>query len=219
MCLKRGIFVLAMKKYGLQSAEYIKCLFIDYLLSRSKELIIGNELMYGIKRKVVDLVVLQNKKITAVEIKSDSDNLSRLIEQISEYKKIFDYVLIITTEKHASRISEIASSEVGIYVFKEDLSLKKFRNPRIQSKKDKIEMLYSINAKYLCKLEGFTLSKYDTDEIRMKYAKRRISSIQEILLIYLIQKYKERFNLFMNERGLITHIEDLGLLSSSFQIE
>ena len=55
--------------------------------------------MYGIKRKVVDLVVLQNKKIIAVEIKSDSDNLSRLEEQISEYKKIFDYVLIITTEK------------------------------------------------------------------------------------------------------------------------
>ena len=208
-----------MKKYGLQSAEYIKCLFIDYLLSRSKELIIGNELMYGIKRNVVDLVVLQNKKITAVEIKSDSDNLSRLEDQISEYKKIFDYVLIVTTEKHASRISEIASSEVGIYVFKENLSLKKFRNPHIQRKKDKIEMLYSINAKYLCKLEGFTLSKYDTDEIRMKYAKRRISSIQEILLIYLIQKYKGRFNLFMNERGLITHIEDLSLLSSSFQIE
>ncbi len=219
MCSKRGTFVLAMKKYGLQSAEYIKCLFIDYLLSRSKELIIGNELMYGIKRKVVDLVVLQNKKIIAVEIKSDSDNLSRLEEQISEYKKIFDYVLIITTEKHASRISEIVPSEIGIYVFKENLLMKKFRNPRIQRNKDKVEMLYSINAKYLCKLEGLTLSKYDTDEIRLKYAKRRTSSIQEILLMYLTQKYKERFTLFMNERGLLTHIEDLSLLSSSFQIE
>ena len=208
-----------MKKYGLQSAEYIKCLFIDYLLSKSKELIIGNELMYGIKRKVVDLVVLQNKKIIAVEIKSDSDNLSRLEEQISEYKKIFDYVLIITTEKHASRISEIVPSEIGIYVFKENLLMKKFRNPRIQRSKDKVEMLYSINAKYLCKLEDLALSKYDTDEIRLKYAKRRTSSIQEILLMYLTQKYKERFTLFMNERGLLTHIEDLSLLSSSFQIE
>ena len=40
MCYKRSIFVLTMKKYGLQSAEYIKCLFIDYLLLKSKELII-----------------------------------------------------------------------------------------------------------------------------------------------------------------------------------
>lgn len=103
--------------------------------------------------------------------------------------------------------------------FKENLLMKKFRNPRIQRNKDKVEMLYSINAKYLYKLEGFTLSKYDTDEIRLKYAKRRTSSIQEILLMYLTQKYKERFTLFMNERGLLTHIEDLSILSSSFQIE
>lgn len=51
--------------------------------------------MYGVKRKVVDLVVLKDDKIIAVEIKSDSDNLKRLEEQILEYKKIFDYVLTI----------------------------------------------------------------------------------------------------------------------------
>lgn len=219
MYTKSGIFVLEMKKYGLQSAEYIKCLFIDYLLSRSKELIIGNEFMYGIKRKVVDLVVLRNNKIIAVEIKSDSDNLRRLEEQISEYKKIFDYVVIVTTERHINRISEIASSGVGIYFFKDNLIMQVFRNPYVQKNKDKIEMLYSIKAKYLYKLEGFSLSKYNADEIRQKYAKRGISNIQEILLMYLTQKYKERFAHFMNERGLFTHIEDLSLLSSSFQIE
>lgn len=208
-----------MKKDGLQSAEYIKCLFIDYLLSTSKELIIGNELMYGIKRKVVDLVVIQNNKIIAIEIKSDNDNLCRLEEQISEYKKIFDYVLIVTTEKHINRICKIVPSEVGIYIFNKNNLLRKYRNPRIQRKKDKIEMLYSINAKYLYKLESFPQSKYDADEIRQVYAKRRISNIQEILLTYLAQKYKERYALFKSERGLLTHIEDLSILSSSFQIE
>lgn len=208
-----------MEKYGLQSAEYIKCLFIDYLLSRSKELIIGNELMYGIKRKVVDLVVIQDHKIIAVEIKSDSDNLCRIEEQISEYKKIFDYVLIVTTEKHINRICEIVSSEVGVYFFNENFLLKKCKNPRVEKKKDKVEMLYSINAKYLYRLEGFPPSKYDADEIRQVYAKRRISHIQEILLTYLTQKYKDRYALFKSERGTLTHIEDLSLLSSSFQIE
>lgn len=84
-----------MKRYGLNSAEYIKCLFIDFLLSKGEDQIIGNEFMYGVKRKVVDLVVLKDDKIIAVEIKSDSDNLKRLEEQILEYKKIFDYVLTI----------------------------------------------------------------------------------------------------------------------------
>lgn len=208
-----------MRQYGLNSADYIKCLFIDYLLSNKNEFVIGNELMYGIKRKVVDLVVLQNKKIIAVEIKSDNDNLNRLNDQISEYRKIFDYVLIVTTEKHIDQISKIAPLGVGIYLFKENLSLKIFRNPRIQRNKDKNEMLYSINAKYLSKLEGISLSKCNADEIRQRYAKKRISCIQEILLMYLTQKYKEKFTLFMNERGLLTHIEDLSILSSSFQIE
>lgn len=208
-----------MTKYGLQSAEYIKCLFIDYLLSKSTELIIGNELMYGVKRKVVDLVVLQNNKIIAVEIKSDNDNLNRIEEQVSEYKKIFDYVWIVTTEKHVNKICEIVPSDIGIYVCKENRPLKKFRNSHIQRNKDKIEMLYSINAKYLCQLEGGNSSKYNTDEIRQQYAKRRISNIQKILFGYLILKYQERFILFLNERGTLTHIEDLSLLSSPLHIE
>lgn len=77
-----------MKLFGLNSAEYIKCKFIDFMLSKNYELIIGNELMYGIKRKLVDLVVLKNNKIFAIEIKSNNDNLNRLKEQIEEYKKV-----------------------------------------------------------------------------------------------------------------------------------
>ena len=137
-----------MKKYGLNSAEYIKCLFIDFLLSKGENLIIGNEFMYGIKRKVVDLVVLKNDKIIAVEIKSNSDNLKRLEEQILEYKKIFDYVLIVATEKHINKICEVTSSSIGVYVIKNNLVINKIRSPHIQRNKDKTEMLFSINAKY-----------------------------------------------------------------------
>ena len=186
-----------MKRYGLNSAEYIKCLFIDFLLSKGEDQIIGNEFMYGVKRKVVDLVVLKDDKIIAVEIKSDSDNLKRLEEQILEYKKIFDYVLIVATEKHINKI----------------------HSPHIQRNKDKTEMLYSINAKYLCKLNHYNLRKYNADEVRYLYKKRRISNIQEILLKYIMKKYKERYCLFISERGAQTHIEDLCILSSSFQIE
>lgn len=208
-----------MKKYGLNSAEYIKCLFIDFLLSKGENLIIGNEFMYGIKRKVVDLVVLKNDKIIAVEIKSNSDNLKRLEEQILEYKKIFDYVLIVATEKHINKICEVTSSSIGVYVIKNNLVINKIRSPHIQRNKDKTEMLFSINAKYLRKLNHYNLRNYNADEVRNMYKKRRISNIQEILRKYIIKKYKERYCLFINERGVQTHIEDLCILSSSFQIE
>lgn len=208
-----------MKEYGLNSAEYIKCLFIDFLLSKEEDLIIGNEFMYGIKRKVVDLVVLKNDKIVAIEIKSDSDNLKRLEEQILEYKKIFDYILIVTTEKHINRVCEVTPSSIGIYVVKNNLIINKIHSPLVQRDKDKTEMLYSINAKYLSKLAHYNLRKYNADVVRDMYKKRRISNIQEILIKYIIKKYKERYYLFISERGIQTHIEDLCLLSSSFQIE
>ena len=35
----------------------------------------------------------------------------------------------------------------------------------------------------------------------------------------IFKKFKERYCLFINERGVQTHIEDLCILSSSFQIE
>ncbi len=208
-----------MKLFGLNSAEYIKCKFIDFMLSKNYELIIGNELMYGIKRKLVDLVVLKNNKIFAIEIKSNNDNLNRLKEQIEEYKKVFNYVLIVTTEKFKNRILNTVSSDIGIYIIEADFSLHKIRSPRIQNERNKIEILYSINAKFLSRIGNYSLQKYNADEIRLLYAKKRISYIQEILLTYLTEKYKDRFNLFMRDRGIQTHIDDLEILSSSFQIE
>lgn len=208
-----------MKLFGLNSAEYIKCKFIDFMLSKNYELIIGNELMYGIKRKLVDLVVLKNNKIFAIEIKSNNDNLNRLKEQIEEYKKVFNYVLIVTTEKYKDRILNTVSSDIGIYIIGADFSLQKIRSPRIQNDRNKIEILYSINARFLSKIGNYSIQKYNADEIRLLYAKKRISYIQEILLTYLTEKYKDKFNLFMRDRGIQTHIEDLEILSSSFQIE
>ena len=71
----------------------------------------------------------------------------------------------------------------------------------------------------LLSLNHYNLRKYNADEVRYLYKKRRISNIQEILLKYIMKKYKERYCLFISERGAQTHIEDLCILSSSFQIE
>ena len=80
-------------------------------------------------------------------------------------------------------------------------------------------MLYSINAKFLMKLEKIATKSYDSDSIRLFYAKKRISFIQEILILYWKLKYRDKFKLFLDERGEISNIEDLSILSSSFQIE
>lgn len=208
-----------MKEYRLDSADFIKCLFIDFLLSRNEDLIIGNEVMYGTKRKVVDLINIHNEKITAIEIKSNNDNLNRIQDQVEEYKKIFNFVIIVTTSKFKDKILEHTSNDVGIYIVNDDLSISLIRRPMVQKKRIKLEMLYSINTKYLIK-QGYTSCKTcDSDGIRLLYAKKRISFIQEILVSYWRLKYQHKFKQFLDERGKLSNIEDLSILSSSFQIE
>ena len=209
-----------MEKYGLNSANFIKCLFIDFLLSIEKNIIIGNEVMYGTKRKVVDLINIQCGKITAIEIKSNSDNLNRIQEQVEEYKKIFNFVIIVTTSKFKDKILNNTTNDVGVYIINNDLSISIIRKPTTQKKRDKLEMLYSINAKFLMKIENISRKLYDSDRIRLLYAKKRISLIQEILISYWKLKYQDKFKLFLDERGELSNIEDLSILSSSsFQIE
>lgn len=209
----------SMKQYGLNSADYIKCVFIDHLLSLDRQMIIGNELMYGINRKLVDLVIIQDNRTTAIEIKSDGDNLCRLENQISEYRKIFNYVIVVSTSKFRSKLLESLPRDVGIYIVSENRVITKLRAPHIQKSNDKTQMLYSINAQYLKRIGGDSLKKYNADDIRKLYAKKSVSFIQETLIKYWTTKFNKKYKLFLEERGAQTHIEDLGVLSSPLHIE
>ena len=46
------------KPYPSPSAESIKAIIIDWLLNRHTNILIGNEIMYGSSRKVVDLLAI-----------------------------------------------------------------------------------------------------------------------------------------------------------------
>ena len=92
-----------MKTFDISSADFIKCKFIDFLSTESITCI-GNEVMYGINKKVADLVYLKDGKIYAVEIKAKNDNLLKLESQVANYRAVFDYVVIVATENHIKQI-------------------------------------------------------------------------------------------------------------------
>ena len=76
-------------------AVELKAKFIDYILEQTQDITIGNEWTFGTNRSLVDLVLLSESSLTAVEIKSDRDRLDRLPEQIANYKLIFDFVYVL----------------------------------------------------------------------------------------------------------------------------
>lgn len=193
------------------SAEKIKASVIDWLISSQNDIIIGNEVMYGTKRKVVDLLAIVNNQTFAIEIKSASDNLNRLSEQIQEYCKIFDKILIISSPSHKQRISSLISKGVGLYVI--DKNITKVQSPLLNHHQDKLEMLYSISSVYLKKL--YPQYKFlNSDEIRLILSREKKTFIHQLLLSFYQQRFSERFRFFMNERGIKTLVDDIPTLSS-----
>lgn len=198
------------------SAEYIKAAVIDWLISRHPSIIIGNEVMYGSSRKVVDLLAIIDNKTVAIEIKSDSDNLNRLPEQIIEYNKIFDKVIIISAPSHLNNITQLISKGIGLYVI--DKSIKKIQTSLINHNLDKLEMLYSISSVFL-KKNYPNLKNLNADELRSHLSKKGKSEIHQVLISFYQQRLSERFRFFLNERGEYTLVDDIPTLSSLTRIE
>ena len=77
--------------------------------------IIVDELNIPITKSRIDIAVV-NGHLHGFEIKSDRDTLSRLPHQIEGYTKVFDYLTVVTENKHHKKIMELIPDWVGIKV-------------------------------------------------------------------------------------------------------
>ena len=174
--------------------------------------------MYGTKRKLIDLLILKDNQLTAIEIKADNDDLRRMQEQIEESKKLFNYIIVCTTLTHLDKAKQLLDSDIGIYCFGEK-GIEIIRKPKKQKKLDKAEMLYSINANYLKKDLPVYANKINSDEIRQQYIKKSMDSVHTIFIDYMQRKIQSKYELFLQNRGEYTLIDDIPLLSSSVSIQ
>ncbi|WP_341709169.1 sce7726 family protein, partial [Halopseudomonas sp.] len=67
---------------------------------------------FRVGRSKADCVVL-NGSATCYEIKSDFDNLDRLPEQLSFYRKIFDRTYVVVGKAHLEKVQEVCWSDIG----------------------------------------------------------------------------------------------------------
>ena len=86
-------------------------------------------------------------------------------------------------------------------------------------KNEKMEILYTINSKYLSKHINTNVKNKNSDEIRNFYKTKSLSSIKSLFIKYMHQKLESKFTLFLQHRGEETLIDDIPLLSSASNIE
>src|ERR1035437_7609117 len=131
------------------NAINIKALLIDYLLSKNNGIVLGNEVMFGSKKGLVDIIQLLEDKLYAFEIKGDNDDFRRLHVQIDEYKKVFDYVYIVVTNKFIAKVKNILEPSIGIMYIDDSDNVFLIKKATLQKQQDKLEILNSITAKFL----------------------------------------------------------------------
>lgn len=61
----------------------------------------------------IDVAVI-NGSLHGFEIKSSEDNLNRLDNQLNTYLTCFDYVSVVTTQKHLKKVREMCPQTIGI---------------------------------------------------------------------------------------------------------
>ncbi|WP_321413046.1 sce7726 family protein [uncultured Desulfobacter sp.] len=201
---------------NLGNANVIKALLIDYI---EKEKLIegcvyGNELFYGKKKRQTDLLAV-NGSTTAFEIKSDSDDYRKAREQLDDYKKVFDYQYLVTTKLHEKRALKVLKQNEGLILIDECNTIVIKRTPKKILKHDKEEILETIPASFLRKQFKVSCQYRSVTEVRKFLGNKKLEDLREALRIFFKQRLTPRNNVFFDEKGEITHYEDLKLLSKN----
>lgn len=97
-------------------APELKLLLIKWLFENYNVLAIGNEVSYSPSLRRADIVLVSDGFSYAFEVKSDSDNIKRLKEQLDDYIKTFDYTYVVTTQNLLSEVELCTPKKVGIIV-------------------------------------------------------------------------------------------------------
>ncbi|MEB6193834.1 sce7726 family protein [Pseudomonas aeruginosa] len=85
---------------------------------------------FRVGRSKADCVIL-NGSSTCYEIKSDFDNLDRLPEQLSSYRRIFDKTYVVVGKSHLSKVEDLCGDDVGILELTPRRSLRTVREAKI----------------------------------------------------------------------------------------
>jgi uncharacterized pyridoxamine 5'-phosphate oxidase family protein len=200
-----------------ETAEQLKCRIIDYLLLKHPDMIIGNEIMFGSSRNAVDLLAISGNQLIAIEIKSPNDNLKRLSHQIKEYLKVYDKIIVFCSQDKIDEAQRLIKDKpIGLCCISED-TIKILIKPKINNSTNKKEMLASIPVYFLKKI--FKLNrKSNSDETRHQLSQKSKQIIHSSLLNFYREKLSKSFNLYMKDKGEVSCIDDIPILSLESQI-
>ena len=150
-------------------------------------------------------------------MKSRNDDFRGIISQLKCYLSVFEFVYLVATENHLGKIRNLKIPNLGIVIVKEYLDVEIIKEAKFNSKTKGEEILASINANYL--KEKYSISKSTTaNRTRELISALPKEEIMKLFIQYLKGRLQKGNNMFFDERGTVTHYEDVSLLSNNLQL-
>ncbi|MDR5886529.1 sce7726 family protein [Vreelandella janggokensis] len=94
----------------------IKVNLADHITNTYQDYIMGLEVPFQFGERRADLVLSNSGKLTAYEIKTAKDNISRLDYQLDSYKSFFDYCFVVCEKTNLKEVRKKTPKSVGILV-------------------------------------------------------------------------------------------------------
>lgn len=174
------------------NATDYKIRLLGYILRNLRDVeFVAFEVPFLSNSRIADAVVLSGGHTYAFEIKADNDRVDNIIPQLNDYKRVFDYVFLVTHKNNKSKISKI---DVGkIFFDGKDLNHQRKPNKNRTRKNDLISStrISSSNKKTPSSLK----------QARLEF----ISDLKS--------RYTDRYDSFQSERSPHASFEDIVILS------
>lgn len=193
----------------------IKAKLVNHLYKKNRiysDSVIVSELTIGGFARRVDLVTANSNELIAYEIKSASDNLSRLSGQIDDYLKYFDKVIVVADSKHIDSILKLTPHNVGVWELSNEQFTTKKRGVKVRIA-DKSALASFLTTSEITKLIPTIYKSYDRisrKEIMLK--ENSVKKLRKEVYEYLYRKFS------INTHKLLRKL-DSGSIISPLDIE
>ncbi|QBY00123.1 hypothetical protein E2K80_04700 [Rhodophyticola sp. CCM32] len=173
--------------------------------------VFASEVRYGPIDRRADFLVVEESS-HAFEIKSDFDSLSRLPDQISDYVCTFDFVSVVTTNRHLGSVRSIVPPKVGLNVLSKG-ELTQVRQPKRFARLSKVHLAMGCDKGGL--LQHVPNARSSSSLRDLQIAAIKVLSATELRTVFLNglrERYKRSSEAFLAETDGKLNREDLLLL-------
>lgn len=170
-------------------------------------------------------VVIFNGTSHVYEIKTDLDNFERLEKQIEDYKKVFEYVNVVSVESKIDEIKLLVDENIGIIILTDGYTLKTIRRAKSGLYNLNKEAIFNLLKKneylQIIKKNNGTIPNLPNTKIYSACKELFTQLPIEIIHKELLKTLKER----KNHKNLVSYIKDfpsslkIAILEADLSIE